>query len=255
MFFMLSKACMLVLARSPGTVEEAVARQMTKERLYEELRRRIITIDLAPGTDLDEGELSAAYGMSRTPVRETLIRLQAEGLAVQRRNRGASVAPLDMATLQSWFEAGRMVQRAMVRLASLRRRPGDLEAIEDAMLEFERAMAAEDMLPMVHANERFHDLIGQAARNPYLYASYKRVLADHERISGLCYGHEIEHRAESDKELTLRQHRELLDAIAACDPSRAERVIDAHMDLCKDGLRRIMDGAEDYLTDAAADGA
>jgi len=232
-----------------------VAANMNKETLYQELRRRIITMDLAPGADLDEAELSAAYGMSRTPVRETLIRLQSDGLVVARRNRGASVAPLDMGTLQSWFEAGRMIHRAMVRLACRRRRPEDLEAIRAAMEDFEQAMAAEDKLPMVYANERFHELIGKAARNPYLYTSYQRILADHERISGLCYGYEIETHAEEDKALTLRQHRELYEAIEARDADQAERVIDAHLALCRDGLRRIMQESEQSLADVTLDEA
>ena len=228
---------------------------MTKETLYEELRRRIITMDLAPGDDLDEAELSAAYGMSRTPVRETLIRLQSEGLVVTRRNRGASVAPLDVATLQSWFEAGRMIHRAIVRLACVRRRQADIDAIRAAMEEFEAAMAAEDTLRMVYANERFHDCIGQAARNPYLYAAYARILADHERISELCYGHEIAHRAEADKQLTLDQHRRLHDAIVARDAETAEAVIDAHLTLCRDGLRHILERSEDVLADVSLGGA
>ncbi|MDX1610507.1 MAG: GntR family transcriptional regulator [Halofilum sp. (in: g-proteobacteria)] len=232
-----------------------MAANMTKEMLYQELRRRIITMDLPPGADLDEAELSAAYGMSRTPVRETLIRLQSDGLVVQRRNRGASVAPLDMGTLQSWFEAGRMVHRAVVRLACLRRRDEDLAAIRAAMEEFEQVMAAEDLLGMIHANERFHDCIGLAARNPYLYASYQRILADHERISRLCYGHEIEYEEEADKQLTLQQHRDLYAAIAERDADTAERVIDAHLNLCKDGLRRILEGSEHVLADVALDEA
>ncbi|MDZ7827963.1 MAG: GntR family transcriptional regulator [Halofilum sp. (in: g-proteobacteria)] len=230
-----------------------MAPSMNKEQLYRELRRRIITMDLSPGTDLDEAELSAAYGMSRTPVRETLIRLQSDGLVVQRRNRGASVAPLDMNTLQAWFEAGRMMHRAVVRLACRRRRPEDLETIRAAMEDFEAAMDSEDMLSMVYANERFHELIGRAARNPYLYASYQRILADHERISGLCYGYEIETHAEGDKELTLRQHRELYEALERQDPDAAERVISEHLSLCWDGLRNIMQGSAEVLADVALD--
>jgi len=223
----------------------------TKEALYEDLRRRIITMDLAPGSDLDEAELSTAYGMSRTPVRETLIRLQSEGLVVQRRNRGNTVAPLDMATLQSWFEAGRMIHRAMVRLAAFRRTAADLAGIREARDAFEQATADGAQLQMLYANERFHDRIGQAARNPYLYAAYRRVLADHERISELCYAYEAEVRAESDKQLTLDEHRQLYDAIAAGDAETAERVIDAHLSLARDGLRNALEQSERMLSGLA----
>ncbi|MDZ7748616.1 MAG: GntR family transcriptional regulator [Halofilum sp. (in: g-proteobacteria)] len=219
-------------------------RNLTKEALYDELRRRIVTMELEPGTDLDEAELSSFYAMSRTPVREILIRLQGEGLVVQRRNRGAMVAPLDMGTLQSWFEAGRMIHRAMVRLAAHRRTEQDLEAIHGAMEAFEQATRERDKLQMLYSNERFHDLVGRAARNAYLYASYRRVIADHERISELCYSYEVEGHAQHD----LDGHRRLCDALAAGDADTAEQVIDAHLSRAREGLRDALARWDDALS-------
>lgn len=228
-----------------------MARNLTKEALYDELRRRIVTMELEPGTDLDEAEISSFYGMSRTPVREILIRLQAEGLVVQRRNRGAMVAPLDMATLQSWFEAGRMIHRAMVRLAAHRRTDEDLETIREAMEAFEQATRDRDKLRMLYTNERFHDLIGRAARNSYLYASYRRVIADHERISELCYSYESQGHAQHDSQLNLDEHRCLFEAIERGDADTAEEVIDAHLSLAREGLRHALDRWERSLSTLA----
>lgn len=222
---------------------------MTKEALYRELRRRIVTLDLPPATDLDEAELSTTYGMSRTPVRETLIRLQSDGLVVSRHNRGVSVAPLDVGTLQCWFEAGPMIHKSVVRLAAYRRRPSDLDAIRAAMEELEEAMACEEGVRMVLANEHFHDLIGQAARNPYLYASYSRILADHARIAELCYGYETPTQAEDDKALTQRQHRALYEAIAAGDAATAERVVEEHLTHAAESLRSILERSGGVLAD------
>jgi DNA-binding GntR family transcriptional regulator len=222
---------------------------MTKDMLYHELRRRIVTLELPPGSPLDEGELSATYAMSRTPVRETLIRLHTDGLVSSRHNRGMWVAPLDVGTLQCWFEAGPMIHKAVVRLAALRRHPEDLEAIRGAMEDLERAMETEDGPGMVLANERFHDLIGQAARNPYLYASYNRILADHARIAELCYGYGGSARAEDDKELTRVQHRALFDAISAGDPATAERVIEEHLTHGADALRNVLEVSGQVLAD------
>lgn len=231
----------------------SVARQMTKERLYHELRRRIVTLDLPPSADLEEAELSAAYGMSRTPVRETLIRLQNDGLVISRHNRGVVVAPLDVGTLQCWFEAGPMIHKAVVRLAAHRRRKEDLDAIREAMEDLEQAMTADDGPRMVLANERFHDLIGKAARNPYLYASYSRILADHARIAELCYGYETRERAESDKALTRAQHRDLFEAIEAGDAATAERVIESHLTHSADALRQILQRSGEVLADVSLD--
>ena len=215
------------MARTRDYAKRSQSVAITKEALYHELRRRIVTLDLPPGTDLDEVELSAAYGMSRTPVRETLIRLQSDGLVVARRNRGVSVAPLDVGTLQCWFEAGPMIHKAVVRLAAYRR-PG-----------------------MVLANERFHDRIGQAARNTYLYASYSRILADHARIAELCYGYENEAGAEDNKGLTRREHRELYEAIAEGDAAAAERVIEAHLNRAADTLRHVLERSGEVLADVS----
>lgn len=226
---------------------------ITKEELYHQLRRRIVSLDLPPGADLDEVELSRAYGMSRTPVRETLIRLQSDGLVVARRNRGMSVAPLDVGTLQCWFEAGPMIHKAVVRLAACRRRQEDLDAIRGAMEDLEQAMIAEDGPAMVLANERFHDLIGQAARNPYLYASYRRIVADHARIAELTYGYENEVGAEDNKELTRREHREIYDAIAGSDAATAERVIENHLNRAADTLRRVLERSGEVLADVSLD--
>ncbi len=224
---------------------------ITKEDLYHELRRRIISLDLPPGADLAEAELSRAYGMSSTPVRETLIRLQSDGLVVARRNRGVSVAPLDVGTLQCWFEAGPMIHKAMVRLAACRRRQEDLDAIRGAMEDLEQAMIAEDGPAMVLANERFHDRIGQAARNPYLYASYRRIVSDHARIAELTYGYENEVGAEDNKELTRREHREIYDAIAGGDAATAERVIENHLNRAADTLRRVLERSGEVLADVS----
>jgi DNA-binding GntR family transcriptional regulator len=225
-----------------------VPSNLTKERLYGELRRRIVTMELEPGTDLEEAQLSALYGMSRTPVREVLIRLQAEGLVAQRPGRGAMVAPLDMGTLQSWFEAGRMIHRAMVRLAAARRTDADLEAIRQAMEAFEQATRERDKRRMLYSNERFHDLIGRAARNSYLYASYARVIADHERISELCYSYEIQGHARNDSQLTIDEHRRLFDAIGNRDADAAEEVIGAHLSLAREGLRHALERWDQSLS-------
>lgn len=221
----------------------------TKQRVFDDIRWRIITLDLAPGTDLDEGELVRAYGVSRTPIRETLIRLHGEGLVELKENRGAYVTPLDFAAFQAYFEAAVFVTRAIVRLAAARRTETDLAEIKAARKAFERALEARDTGNMVRENNRFHDAIGAAARNRYLGGAYRRLLADHERIAMILYQHEIDHVDETAQELTVRQHAQIADAIAARDPDTAERVSTEHLDFCQDGLSRVLERSKDSLDD------
>lgn len=222
-----------------------------KQNLYEDIRRRIISMDLAPGEDLDELGLVATYGVSRTPVRETLIRLTGEGLVEMRPNRGAYVAPLDITVLQSYFEAADFIHRAMARLAALRRTETDLDKIVEAKDSFEAALRAENTQDMVIWNDSFHDRIGLAARNKYIYAAYRRLLADHERIAALLYGHEVQDHQEEALDLTLQQHNDLTQAIIEKDPQTAEKIASEHLAFCKDGLASTMARMGDQLSDLA----
>jgi len=107
----------------------------TKLRAYQDIRRKIVRLELSPGQDLDEARLVETYGLSRTPIRELLIRLAGEGLVVLRRNRGAYVSPLSVDTLQAVFEAGDLLERAIIRLACARRDERDGDLGEQAAME------------------------------------------------------------------------------------------------------------------------
>src|SRR3546814_16225391 len=78
---------------------------------YDAIRSRIVSLDLTPGADLDEVRLVRDLGLSRTPVREALVRLAAEGLVVMLPNRTARVAPLGLQDVKEHLEAFELVQR------------------------------------------------------------------------------------------------------------------------------------------------
>ena len=129
------------------------------------LRRRILRLDLKPGTELDEVTLSHSLGVSRTPIREALIRLSSEGLVTLQRGRGARVTPLDLTTFRSFFEGLDILQRAVTRLAALRRTPADLKTIKLHLLAFEKGAKSFDSEALNDANYEFHTAIGNAARS------------------------------------------------------------------------------------------
>lgn len=219
----------------------------SKQDVYSDIRWRIISLELAPGADLDETELVNHYGVSRTPIRETLIRLHGEGLVELRRNRGAYVAPLDLTTLKSYFEAADFLHRAVVRLAAQRRTKEDLASIAEAMEAFETAIKAGKSYDMVVWNDQFHGRIGQAARNKYLFAAYSRVLVDHERIAALIFDREIATSADDEIQTTLEQHASLYKAIEAGDADRADAISSAHLNLCRTGIADVLSGSSTLL--------
>ena len=221
--------------------------------VYETLRRRIITMSLKPGQSLDEKSLVDQHGVSRTPIREALIRLAGDGLVELTPNRGASVTNLDLETLRAIFEAGDLIEKAIARLACLRRTDADIAAITTAHDQFEQDLASADVAAMVDSNTRFHLSIAQAARNKYLANCYQRVLADHERIGHVWYSHNVTMNDTRATATILAHHRELLDAIIERDAARGEHVSQAHAALCKDGVRAILADGEHLLAEIAVE--
>ena len=160
---------------------------MKKDRLYTDLKRQILTMELEPGTPLDETRISEAYQISRTPLRDVFRRLAGEGYLVIVNNRGASVSPMNHKTLRSFFMTAPMIYAAIGRLAADNATPEQIVALKNAQKEFRSALEKQDGETMVFWNDCFHSLMGDMADNIFLQPSYERLLIDHARISQTFY--------------------------------------------------------------------
>lgn len=214
----------------------ATGRGTGGHRAYETLWRRIVTLEMDPGTDLDETTLVRELGLSRTPVREALIRLASEGLIMLVPNRGASVSPMEFSRVQENLEALDLLQRTATKLAAERRTVADIRDIESRCAAFETAACDGDPARMIETNWEFHTAIGAAARNAYIEKHYKEVLVDGLRIARLamayeCYGSEAAYRRHVGK--ILKEHREMAALIAHGDADKAEAVAASHAMLAR----------------------
>src|ERR1700749_827587 len=108
--------------------------------VYEALRRSIVSVRLAPGEPLEELQLCKTYKVSRTPVREALIRLASEDLVELEPNRGAKVAALQFVDVVDHYEAMDIFQPLVCHFAAVRRTPDDLVTIRNCVDEFRQAM-------------------------------------------------------------------------------------------------------------------
>ena len=104
------------------------ARGSGAEFVYEALRSDILGLQMEPGNMLDETELAERFNLSRSPVREALIRLSGEGLVQTLRNRSTIVAPFDVAAIPSYLDASELVYRVTARLAAINRHASQLAA-------------------------------------------------------------------------------------------------------------------------------
>ena len=189
--------------------------------VYDELRRDILELRMEPGTLLDETELAARFKLSRSPVREALIRLSAEGLVQTLRNRSSIVAPFDIVAIPSYLDAVELVYRLTSRLAAKNRTPAQLAEIESIHREHTAATRRADMAEMIRLNREFHLAIAKASGNSF-YTNWTRQLLDQgQRILGL-YLHDVGSPNDEMSGHWTRTHLSMLKAIDAQDANAAE---------------------------------
>jgi DNA-binding GntR family transcriptional regulator len=204
---------------------------------YETIRDEILTLALEPGQLLDETTLAERFGMSRSPVREALIRLAGEELVVTLANRSTIVAPIDLTSFPKYVEALDIAQRMNTRLAAKLRSEADLKIIARRQKEFEAAVKSGKHLAMSEANKQFHMAIATAGRNPFLAGFYERLLDQGRRMLHLHFDYlERGH----DGILLTDEHDEMLEAIRARDVERADALAHAHTRQFRDNFIQFM---------------
>jgi DNA-binding GntR family transcriptional regulator len=204
--------------------------------VYETLRQRILSLELAPSSVLDEATLGQELNVSRTPLREALVRLAAEGLVDVLPNRGARVSPIELPQLQEHLEAFELIQRTATVLAAQRCSEADLGRLTALCLKFEQAREQGDVEGMITSNLAFHQAIGAASGNRYIERMYDGVLTDNLRVARLAMAYECYGSQEAyDKHLQsiVDEHRQMVQALAKRDAAAAMRLADSHSDLAR----------------------
>ncbi len=140
-------------------------------------------LDIEPGAALEEERLCAQYRVSRTPLREALIRLASEGLVELEPNRGAKVAALQLVDVVDHYEAMDVLQPVIWHFAAVRRTDADLESINKCLETFRTAVAREDMEAIVQSNYEIHGAITMACHNRCLERAHRQMLVDKLRVA------------------------------------------------------------------------
>ena len=206
---------------------------MDKKSIYDDLKKRILTLALEPGEALDETSLSRHYSISRTPLREILRALAAEGCVEIVNHRGAYVSSMSHKVLRDFFVTAPMIYSAIGRLAAQNATAGQIAEIRSIQDRFRAAIEAGEAADMVYWNQCFHALMGEMADNPYLKPSYDRLLIDHARISQTFY-RPRDAEMESRMYRALEHHDEMIAAIDAGDSQRVVDLIVEHWELSRD---------------------
>ncbi|MEX3009832.1 GntR family transcriptional regulator [Hoeflea sp. TYP-13] len=192
--------------------------------VFERLRDEILSLELEPGQLIDEASLAKRFDVSRSPIREALVRLGSERLVKTLPNKGTIVAPLNLEEFPAYVDALDLIQRVVTRLAAQNRTEADLVKIKTLQDRFVESLSRNDALAMIHSNREFHAAIGDAGGNRIFADTYRRILDEGRRTLRLYF------RSYDD---TLppelgQAHVKIIAAIENRQPDLAEKLAHEH---------------------------
>lgn len=189
---------------------------------YERLLEEIAAGQLPPGTRLREVELAGRLGISRTPVRDAIRQLEADGLVVHTPRVGATIRSLDYAEVMELYEMRAVLEGTAARLAA--RAASDVEIAELEALNEELGAAEGDARRVFALNKQFHRTLLDAARNRYLARSVNSL-----EKTLLILGPSTLSESDRVRE-AVAEHAVVLEALRAHDGPRAEMLMRQHIE-------------------------
>ncbi|MBM2822924.1 MAG: GntR family transcriptional regulator [Thermoleophilia bacterium] len=212
--------------------EAADARSLADQAYYR-IRELIVTLELPPGSLVNERELMEQMGLGRTPVREALRALARERLVDVYPRRGMFVSPVDVGDLAGLSEVRVTLESRAARLAAERATEAE-RAETDALLAELDGSTAHDERSLIDLDQRLHRHVYRCAHNPFLEATLNEYYMLTLRIWFLVLDRVVRLGD------AIQEHRELLEAIRDRDPARAEDVMRRHVEGFEQAIRRVL---------------
>lgn len=190
--------------------------------IYARLVEAIEDGGLAPGTRLREAELAERYGVSRTPIREGLKRLESQGLAVHEPNRGMVVATLDHDQLNELYVIRIVLEGTVARLAAQHATKAEIEVMQE-MVESDRQNAV-DAKALSASNRAFHRRLTAASHNRFLVSQIEHMKQSLLLLGGTTFDDPVRRQAAID------EHAAIVEAVANRDPDAADALARQHIE-------------------------
>ena len=211
-----------------------------REVVSETLRDAIVNGILQPGERLMEIQLAEELGVSRTPVREAIRKLELEGFVVMVPRRGTYVADLSLKDINEVFEIRTALDVLAAGLAVERITDEELEEMERLLVHIGEYIDSEDMDRIVEADGQFHDLLYIASRNDRLVGIINNLREQFTRFRSISIAYP------GRLKNTWEEHRRLLEAIAQRDADQAMQIAREHMENAEHTLLRDMTDRRGY---------
>jgi GntR family transcriptional regulator, trigonelline degradation regulator len=214
-------------------------RRKVTDWVYEELKAAIVDLRLAPGDPLREATLAGQLGVSKTPIREALTRLEQEGLVETTSFKGAVVTGYSRQDLIEIYELRELLENAAARAAAESMAEADRARLSRISRESRKLKKDKDAAGLAALLSEFDDVVFDQVRNSRIRALVENLRAHLTRIGHLTA--EIPGRIEA----SVDEHEKIVDAIAARDSELAERQMREHIRSVRDDQLRALGGAAD----------
>lgn len=191
------------------------------ERAFDEIRRMIIRLDLAPGDVVREADLQTTLGIGRTPIREALQRLARDHFVTVIPRRGMFVSAIDVDELSMLYETRAIMEPYAARLATVRGGEADWGEMADVLAETRRPGI--EPVTLLGLDRRCHEIIWRAAGNRFLTDTLDMLYAQSDRLWHMYLAdvHDMDHAVD--------EHAEIHEALSNGVADRAAQLIEAHV--------------------------
>lgn len=195
-----------------------------RELVCEHIRQAIVDGTFSPGERLMEIQLAEDMGVSRTPVREAIRKLELEGFVVMIPRRGTYVANISIKDINDVYEIRTSLDALAAGLAAERIEPEELEEMQRLLVEIGKAIEAGKLQDIIALDTEFHDVLYKASRNERL----RNIISNlREQITGI---RGISMKYPGRLLDTMEEHRVLVECIAARDPEKAQAAARIHLE-------------------------
>lgn len=202
------------------------------EEAYQNIKSHIVSLKLAPGSQIDDVALSESMSIGRTPIREALFRLVADNLVEVVRGRGFFVRDITLAGIKDLFETMLLMERAAVALATRRILAEQIKTLLEINDALTAAWQAHDFYRTSLLNSRFHRTIYAATGNALLQNYLDNMQHQSQRLAFICFSHDNgDFDLQSHARMSIEDHQALIDALEKRDRTTAVHIIGQHVNL------------------------
>jgi DNA-binding GntR family transcriptional regulator len=204
------------------------------QQAYEQLKHLIITMAFRPGEYLNEAQVCKALKIGRTPIHQALNRLMLEGMVEVIPRKGVIVKAVSLNEVMEIIEVRLVNETHCARLAASRAEDGDIAAMEEVLVESQKAVEASDIERQMMLDRRFHSLLARAAKNDVLAGIMQNL---HEQSLRFWF---ISLRDRAHHTDVQNEHRKILDAVEARDPDAAGDAVRRHIESFRKNVARFL---------------